>query len=130
MNLLPSASRFFAALLAAASASGATADLETKVRALLEKRCAECHNPKDEQDPVLDKSMNLAVLRGDAKVVVAGNPAASKLFELVSLDPGAKKRMPKSTGAPGSPPTKRRCSPSGFAATIRKRTAPISPRPT
>ncbi|MEY2880905.1 MAG: Serine/threonine-protein kinase pkn1, partial [Verrucomicrobiota bacterium] len=107
MHRLPSSSRLFAALActliaAAAPASAATADLESKVRALLEKRCVECHNPKDEQDPVLDKSMNLAVLRGDAKVIVAGNPAASKLFELVSLDPGAKKRMPKSTGAPGS----------------------------
>jgi mono/diheme cytochrome c family protein len=89
---------------AATLAPAATPGLDAKVRALFDQHCLDCHGKNEDQAPVLDSSVSLASLRGDSKVIVPGNPAASKLFELVSLAPDAKKRMPKNTAGDPRPP--------------------------
>lgn len=84
-----------------AAQPAAAGDLDSRVLALFENRCAECHGKDGEEDPKLHKATALAELRNDAEQVKAGDPDGSPLFQRILLAPDKKKRMPKSEGAPG-----------------------------
>ncbi|HRQ89658.1 MAG TPA: hypothetical protein PLA50_12730, partial [Bacteroidia bacterium] len=76
-------------------------DLTPKVKALFESKCKECHHPDTEDDaPYLHEGFNLAELI-DEDYIAKGKPEESSIFTRVSMDPTAKKRMPKSAGAEG-----------------------------
>ena len=74
-------------------------DIESKVLAVFEKHCAECH--KKDEEPVLHGGASLAKLRNDPKIITPGKADTSELFRRISLAPGEKKHMPKSKGEPG-----------------------------
>lgn len=84
-----------------ASTVAGAEDLTPKVRALFENKCKECHHPDtDDEYPYLHEGFDLAELV-DEELVVAGQAGESPVYTRVSMDPGSKKRMPKSSGAEG-----------------------------
>ncbi|MEY2881683.1 MAG: Serine/threonine-protein kinase pkn1, partial [Verrucomicrobiota bacterium] len=119
MNRLPSSVRRYVALACALAgfvagpifAQAVASDaLDAHVHALLEKHCAACHVGKDKltkdgkngRDPVLDATTSrLALIQSNH--IVAGDPAKSDLFNLVSLPADDADRMPKSPEKPLAP---------------------------
>lgn len=76
-------------------------DLSPKVKALFESKCKECHHPDTNDDfPYLHEGFDLAELI-EEEFITEGKPDDSALFRRVSMDPGSKKRMPKSSGTDG-----------------------------
>lgn len=76
-------------------------ELTPKVKALFEAKCKECHHPEtDDEFPYLHEDFDLAELIGE-EMIAKGNPDESAIFRRVSMDPGSKKRMPKSSGTEG-----------------------------
>jgi mono/diheme cytochrome c family protein len=76
------------------------ADLGQQVHELFERRCADCHGHKSEterEDPLLDPSTDLSLLRNNTDYVISGHAKDSTLFQRVTRAPNAKGRMPKST---------------------------------
>lgn len=76
-------------------------DLESKVKALFQERCQECHHPDTNDDyPYLHNEVAIEDLIED-EALVPGDPGESAIFRRVTLEPDSRKRMPKSRGAEG-----------------------------
>ncbi len=75
--------------------------LDSKVRAILETHCAECH--RGDEVPELHNGINLDVLLRDTEYVRAGDAAASALFQRLVLPADSRQRMPKSRGGVNDP---------------------------
>ena len=87
------------ASLASACAPVRAQDLFTdRVRPLLEKRCAACHNPETKMSG-LDVTSREALMRGGKQGVdlLAGKPSESRLFQFV-----ASRKMPPAEALPGA----------------------------
>ncbi|MEZ0274637.1 MAG: hypothetical protein ACAH88_07010 [Roseimicrobium sp.] len=81
----------------------ARSPIEEKVRDLFQRRCAECHNPKDDQEPYLDKETDIGLLKVTPnKYIAPGKTELSKIYKFVT-EKQESKRMPESSGKPGDP---------------------------
>lgn len=71
---------------------------ETKVAAILARRCLECHDPANSQGK-LDLSSKVAAFNGgeNGAAIVPGNPGKSLLLDFVDSDEMPKKREPLSS---------------------------------
>ncbi len=95
MHFLPFLASIFSLMCITADAQ----DIESKVIAIFEKNCAECH--KEDEEPAFHAGISLAKLRNDPKIVTPGKADTSELYRRVTLPVGQKKHMPKTKGMPG-----------------------------
>jgi hypothetical protein len=75
--------------------------LESSVRDIFQKHCAECH--EEDESPELHGGVSLAALLRDPDFVSPRDASGSLLFKRIDLPDSSRQRMPKSRGSVGNP---------------------------